>query len=135
MELNQSQIKLRERIIQVLKEQGFKISPHVRPEGCDKEIYRRIHQKSKLEQLSVHKKFLVDSIKKVKDYCRDGSEIIPERISLELREVQSNSFEEILFKWWNFIWWSIPFQQPFGRQMRFLLWDTAHNNNKCIWKE
>ena len=127
MQLNQSQRELRERIIQVLKEQGFKINPHVRPEECSKETYRKVHQKAKLEQLSLHKKFLVDSIKKVKGYCRDGSEIIPERISLELREVQPDSFEEVLFKWWNLIWWSIPFQHPYGRQMRFLLWDTAHN--------
>jgi len=63
----------------------------------------------------------------VKNYCREGSEIIPERISLELREVQSDSFEEVLFKWWNLIWWSIPFQRSYGRQMRFLLWDTTHD--------
>ncbi|MCM8811394.1 MAG: DUF4338 domain-containing protein, partial [Candidatus Omnitrophica bacterium] len=81
----------------------------------------------RLEQLSLHKNFLVNSIEKVKNYCRSGSEIIPERISLELREVQSGSFEEILFRWWNLIWWSIPFQRSYGRQMRFLLWDTTHN--------
>ena len=127
MKLNQSQRKLRERIIQVLKEQGFKINPHVRPKGCSKTTYRRIQQKARFEQLSLHKNFLVDSIKKVKNYCRDGSEIIPKRISLELKEVQSGSFEEILFRWWNLIWWSIPFQRSYGRQMRFLLWDTTHD--------
>jgi len=127
MELNQSQRKLRERIIQVLKEQGFKINPHVSPKGRSKTTYRRIQQKARFEQLSLHKNFLVDSIKKVKNYCRDGSEIIPKRISLELKEVQSGSFEEILFRWWNLIWWSIPFQRSYGRQMRFLLWDTTHD--------
>ena len=127
MKLNQSQRKLRERIIQVLKEQGFKINPHVRPKGRSKVTYRRIQQKARFEQLSLHKKFLVDSIKKVRDYCRDGNEIIPEKISLELREIQADSFEEILFRWWNLIWWSIPYQRSYGRQMRFLLWDTAHN--------
>lgn len=118
---------LRKKIIKVLREQGFKINPHVKPKGYSKTTYRRIHQKARFEQLSLHKNFLIDSIKKVKDYCRAGSEIIPERISLELREVQSDSFEEILFRWWNLIWWSIPFQRSYGRQMRFLLWDTAHD--------
>jgi hypothetical protein len=127
MKLNQSQRKLRERIIQVLKEQGFKINPHVRPKGCSKTTYRRIQQKARFEQLSLHKNFLVDSVKKVKNYCRDGSEIIPDEISLELREVQAGSLEEILFRWWNLIWWSIPFQRSYGRQMRFLLWDTTHD--------
>jgi hypothetical protein len=122
-----SKQKLKRKIIEVLKEQGFKINPHVRPKGYTKAIYRRIQQKAKLEQLYLHKKFLMDSIKKVKDYCRDGVEIIPERISLELREIQIGSFEEILFRWWNLIWWSIPYQRSYGRQMRFLLWDTTHN--------
>jgi len=127
MKLSPSQIKLRKQIIQVLKEQGFKINPHVRPAGYSKTTYRRIQQKSKLEQVFLHKNFLIDSIERVKDYCRDGKEIIPEKISLELREVQSGSFEEILFRWWNIVWWSIPFQRSYGRQMRFLLWDTTHN--------
>jgi len=127
MKLNSSQIKLRKRIIQVLEEQGFKINPHVGPRGCSKTTYRRIQQKARLEQLSLHKDFLMNSFRKVKNYCRDGSEIIPERISLELREVQSRSFEEILFRWWNLIWWSIPYQRSYGRQMRFLLWDTTHD--------
>jgi len=118
---------LRKKIIKVLKEQGFKINPHIRPKRCSKTTYRKTQQKAKDEQLSLHKNFLVDSFNKVKNYCRDGSEIIPEKISLELREVRSGSFEEILFKWWNLIWWSIPYQHSYGRQMRFLLWDTTHN--------
>lgn len=127
MKLNEFQRKLRERIVQVLKEQGFKINPHVRPKASSKTTYRQVQQKARFEQLSLHKNFLVDSFKKIKNYCRDGSEIIPEKISLELREVHSNSFEEILFRWWNLIWWSIPFQSSYGRRMRFLLWDTTHD--------
>lgn len=127
MKFNFLEIMLRKRIIQTLKEQGFKINPHLRPAGYSKTTYRRIQQKAKFEQLSLHRNFLVDSIKKVKNNCRDGSEIIPENIFLELREVQSGSFEEILFKWWNLIWWSIPYQRPYGRQMRFLLWDKTHD--------
>ena len=119
---------LRKKIIKILKEQGFKINPHVRPAGHSKTAYRKVQQRAKLEQLYLHKDFLIDSFKKAKDYCRDGSEIIPEKISLELREVHTSSFEEILFRWWNLIWWSIPFQRSYGRQMRFLLWDTAHDS-------
>ncbi len=119
--------ELKKRIIKALKEQGFKVNPHVSPNGYTKTTYRRIQQKARYEQLSLHKDFLVGFIKRVKDYCRDGSEIDPEKISLELREVQSGTFEEILFRWWNLIWWSIPFQRPCGRQMRFLLWDKAHS--------
>ncbi|QSR89282.1 hypothetical protein IT6_03085 [Methylacidiphilum caldifontis] len=73
----------------------------MRPVGASKTIYRRIQQRAKLEQLALHKNVLIDSIKKVKGYCKNGCEIIPEKISLELREIQSDSFQEILFKWWN----------------------------------
>ena len=119
--------ELKNRIIEILKEQGFEINPHLKPKECSKTAYQKIQQKARLEQIALHKKFLSSSIKKVKKFCRNGNEIIPERISLELREVQPDSFEEILFKWWNLIWWSIPYQRSIGRQMRFLLWDKTHD--------
>jgi hypothetical protein len=118
---------LRKKIVKALEEQGFKINPHLKPAGSSKRTYKRVQQKARLEQILKHKEFLHDTIDKVKNYCRDGKDIIPENISLELRDVQSESFEEIIFRWWNFIWWSIPYQRSYGRQMRFLLWDTTHN--------
>ena len=118
---------LRERIINVLKEQGFKINPHVRPRESNKETFKIVQQRSRLEQISHHKEFLKKHFEQAKIYYRDGKDIIPEEIDLELREVKSDSFEEILFRWWNLIWWSIPYQRPYGRQMRFLLWDRVHN--------
>jgi len=69
MRLNQSQIKLRERIIQVLKEQGFKINPHVRPKGCSKNTYRSTQQKARYEQQSWHLKIPseVKELERIKD--------------------------------------------------------------------
>ena len=127
MKLNKSEQKLREKIIQALKEQGFKINPYIRPVDCNKRTYRHIQSKARLEQLALHKRFLQRNLIKAKHYCRDGKDIDPDKISLELREVSSGSLEEILFRWWNLIWWSIPYQRPYGRQMRFILWDTAHD--------
>lgn len=126
-ELQMEENLLRDKIIQVLKEQGFKINPHVEPDDCNKEAYRRIQSRARLEQLALHKDFLLRNLTKVKDYCKDGKDIAPDKISLELREVLSGSLEEVLFKWWNLVWWSIPYQRPYGRQMRFILWDTAHD--------
>lgn len=118
---------LRRKIINALKEQGFKINPHVSVVGHSKLAFKRVQQRARLEQISFHKKFLEEFSDLAKTYCRDGKDINPERIKLELREVKSGSFEEILFRWWNFIWWSIPYQRSYGRQMRFLLWDTTHD--------
>lgn len=127
MKLTTAQRKLRDRITQTLKEQGFKINPHVRPAGSSKTTFKRIQRKARLEQISHHQNFLKKYFSLTKNYCRDGKDINPEDIKLELREVKSGSFEEILFKWWNLTWWSIPYQHPYGRQLRFLLWDTTHN--------
>ena len=118
---------LRKKIISVLEEQGFKINPHVKPSGSSKGTLRQIQKKARLEQISYHKKFLKEYFSLVKTYCRDGKDITPENIELQLREVKSDSFEEILFRWWNFIWWSIPYQRSYGRQMRFVLWDKTHD--------
>jgi len=121
------QKSLRKKIINILEEQGFKINPHLRPAENNKESYRRLQKKARFEQISNQKEFLVANIDKIKKHCRDGKDIIPEKISLELRRVETNSLENVLFRWWNLIWWSIPFQRSYGRQMRFLLWDTTHN--------
>ena len=118
---------LRKKIIAVLEEQGFKVNPHVRPSGSSKGTLRQIQKMARLEQISYHKKFLKECFDLAKTYCRDGKDITPEDIELELREVKSGSFEEILFRWWNFIWWSIPYQRSYGRQMRFVLWDKTHD--------
>jgi hypothetical protein len=119
---------LKAEILAVLEEQGFKINPHVRPPEDSKEWYRSVQTRSRLEQISLHKTFLSGNINLAGNYCRDGKDISPEDIKIELREIIAGSKEERLYRWWNFMWWSIPFQRSYGRQMRFLLWDTTHNS-------
>ena len=120
--------KLRKKILEALKDAGFKVNPHLRPPSNNKNTLRRIQQKSRREQISLHSRFLLKAVDKVLSYCRDGGTITPQNIDLELREVKPESFEEIVFRWWNFIWWSIPYQHAYGRQLRFLLWDKAHDS-------
>jgi hypothetical protein len=119
--------ELKGKIVSVLKEQGFRINPHVRPTSCSKQAYRNIQRRSRLEQIAAHRDFLKCYFEKAKQHCRDGKDIVPSAISLELREVKTDSLEENLFRWWNLAWWTIPYQRPYGRQMRFLVWDTAHD--------
>jgi len=118
---------LREKIIWTLTEEGFKINPHVRPAENNKEVYKSVQSNARIEQILLHKKFLKTHFNKIKKYCRDGSEIVPENIKLELRKVRPNSLEADIFSWWNLAWWSIPYQHPYGRQMRFVLWDVTHD--------
>jgi len=120
--------KLKKKIIRSLKEQGFKINPHLKPEKNEKSTLRRIHEKKRDEQLKLHKNSLLDTIDKIKEFKIDGSEIDPEKIELKLIEIKDRkSFESRLFFWWNLAWWSLPYDRPIGRQMRFILWDTYHD--------
>lgn len=119
--------KLKKKIIKVLNQQGFKINPHVRPAGNSKITLRRVQKHARHEQINIHQNFLQENTRKIKDYIRSGKEIDPSNIELELREVASDSKDEIIFKWWNLVWWSIPYQRPYGRQMRFILWDKTHD--------
>jgi intein-encoded DNA endonuclease-like protein len=86
------------RIMSVLEEQGFKINPHVRPRGESKVTFKQIQQKARLEQISYHNRFLKKYFDLAKSYCRDGKDINPDNIELELLEVKSDSLEEILFR-------------------------------------
>lgn len=125
--LDKAERELKEKIIASLKSQGFKINPHLRPPRESKAAYKKIQNAAKLEQLESHGKFLRAFASKAKELMIDGSEIDPQEISLKLLEIKPNSFEAELFRWWNLVWWSMPYQHAYGRQMRFILWDTHHD--------
>lgn len=118
---------LQKKILSVIKTEGFKVNPHLRPERENKKTYKKIQNLARLEQIKIHKSFLENNFEIIKRYIIDGRKVQPENIKLELIEVKSGTLEEIIFKWWNLIWWSIPYQRAYGRQMRFLLWDKTHN--------
>jgi len=120
-------IELRNKIIEALKAQGFKINPHLRPKRNEKETLRKVHEQKREEQLRLHKKFLLENLDEMKKFSIDGKDIQPDKIKLKLIEVKPNSFESRLFFWWNLVWWSLPYDKPIGRQMRFVLWDGYHD--------
>mgnify|MGYP003879034577 CR=1 FL=1 len=120
-----SKEELKNEIINEFQKRGLIISKEINP--ADKETYRRLQEPARLEGLLQHLDFLKKYYQLAFNYCRNGEEINPEKITLELRLVQSKTEEEILYNWWNLIWWSTPFQKSYGRRLRFLLWDTTHD--------
>jgi len=74
---------LKKEVIGVLKEQGFKVNPHIRLARNTKQVYKRAQSKSGLEQIALHKNFLLYFMDKAREYCRNGIDIHPEKISLE----------------------------------------------------
>lgn len=124
-----SKDELKDNIINEIKKQGFIINPHLRPANYSKEIIRNIHSVKRKELLEKHSKFLNKNVEKISEFLKNGDEIDPTKINLELREVRgSNQFESRFFFWWNLAWWSLPYTKPIGRQMRFILWDTYHDS-------
>lgn len=122
-----SKEELRSKIIKSLKSQGFSINPHLRPKRNAKDTFRKIHSERKLEKMRLHRRRLLENLKLVKEFSIDGKDVRPEDIELELKEVKPDSQEAELFFWWNLVWWSLPFEHPYGRQMRFLLWDKTRD--------
>ncbi len=125
MEINEFELK--EEILKALEEQGFKVNPHLRPPEQKKEIFKNLQKQSRQEQITIHRKFLLENFELAKSYCNNGKDIKPREIFLELREIKPDSLEDKLYKWWNFIWWSIPYQRSYGRLMKFFLWDVHHD--------
>jgi len=125
MEANKEALK--NEIIDVMKAQGFLVNPHLRPKTKEKADIRKIHQQKRNEVIKSHKKVLLKNLDKVKKHSINGNTLQPEKIDLKLVEVRPNSLEADIFLWWNLSWWSLPFDRPIGRQMRFILWDKHHN--------
>ena len=123
---SQNKKELKSRIIEALKSQGFKVNPHVRPSFNTKATYRDLQQTSRNEQITLHQNFLKSKAQEIQKYTLKNNCFDPQNIDLELREIKRGSLEETIFRWWNLIWWSIPYQRAYGRQMRFLLWDKGH---------
>ncbi len=119
--------ELKKKIIDSLKTQGFIINGHIVPQLYDKDTFRKIQDFSRKEQIDLQAKFIENNSDVVRKYLVNGKDIDPSKISLELIQVDENTEENIIYRWWNLIWWSVPYQRAYGRQMRFLLWDKTHN--------
>jgi hypothetical protein len=120
--------ELRNEIIGYLKRQGFEINPHLGLVNYDKNSIREIHKLKRLEQLRFHKKVLAKFMDKCKYLSISGKDLDPSQIDLKLIEVKSHTIYSKIFFWWNLVWWSLPYDQPVGRRMNFLLWDKYHDS-------
>lgn len=120
--------ELKKRIISAIKSQGFTIEGEIKAKNNEKNTLKKIQEKKRKEQLKLHKNFLLENITKAQQFSISGNDVNPHKIELELIELKKKSdFYSKLFLWWNLVWWSIPYERPIGRQMRYLIWDKYHN--------
>lgn len=120
--------ELRRRVRIAMKKQGYKIEKNgvLKLKNDDRESRRQAHYLSKAERVIEQEKFLLDNLETIKKFLVNGSDLDIDKIDPVIKEVKENSLEAILFKWWNIVWWSLPYERAYGRQMRFVIWDRYH---------
>ena len=124
-----SEIAFKKRVNKYLRTQGYGVKNGVISlEVNDKDSYRKVQKHSRFLKVKQHFDFLEKNKQLALDHIVDGKKIDIKKIKPKLIEVKSGTKWEILFKWWCFVWWSIPYERPIGRQMRFVVWDEHHKS-------
>jgi hypothetical protein len=119
--------KIRKKIIATLKQQGYQVGKKTFSlNEVDREKKRDVHTLAKKERISLRKQFILGKTGLIKQSLLDGKNLEVVKIQPRLIEVKPDSKWEILFRWWNLVWWSLPYERAYGRQIRFVVWDQYH---------
>ena len=119
---------LREEVILELQKQGYSLEgDSFSSKERNGEQIRKLHSTARSHRIHQNLRFLESAMHVAGRYMLDSSELDPQKIQPKLVEVRSGSESATLFRWWNLAWWSLPCEQAYGRQMRFLVWDKYHN--------
>ena len=129
-------VKLKKDICKCLKRQGYVVKKRkgktcleMSDSGEDrKATYRKVHEYARFLKAQSQINFLENNKQVALEHIVDGKTIDVNKIQPKLIEVKSGTKWEVLFKWWCFAWWSIPYERPIGRQMRFIVWDEYHKS-------
>lgn len=128
MQKDQKSRLLQNDIREVLRAQGYQVEDGWFKFNDDSvEEKRRLHQFSRMEKIQEHVNFIKYFRANASYYIHDSDEIEVEKIRPELRLVESGTEHEKFFRWWNMVWWSLPYSKSYGRQIRFLIWDKYHD--------
>lgn len=93
--------------------------------GTGKDVVRSLHSGQRAEKLDAGRAFLERSAETLLPWFANGSEIEPASIRLRLVRVRSDTREADLFRLAS-LTWSVPVSVGFGRRLRYLVWDEAH---------
>jgi hypothetical protein len=114
-------------IVKILKLQGYKVKPNgFFLKNDERDTKRQAHYIAKAERMLDNESLVIDQSDFVKQFMVDGKELDVTKIDPVLVEVKPGTKWETLFRWWNLVWWSLPYEKSYGRQMRFVLWDKYH---------
>lgn len=119
---------LKRKVKKMLFSQGYTIQNNMfcLP-SVDRQKIRKIHNFPRAEKINNNIHFIKDFISQAKKFLRDNHEIDIKKIKPKLIPIKERTQEADLFRWWNLVWWSLPYEKSYGRQMRFLVWDEYHS--------
>ncbi|MDD3285540.1 MAG: DUF4338 domain-containing protein [Patescibacteria group bacterium] len=119
--------KLKQKVVSILTKQGYVVnSKGFVLKDDSREVKRDAHVFAKAERISKSEKFITDNIDLISQYMVDGKNLDIAKIDPQIIEVKTGSKYEKIFRWWNLVWWSLPYERAYGRQMRFVIWDRFH---------
>ncbi|MDD3940486.1 MAG: DUF4338 domain-containing protein [Candidatus Pacebacteria bacterium] len=119
--------ELKQKVISILIKQGYIVKSNGFVLKDDsREVKRDAHVFAKAERINKNEKFITDNIDLISHYMVDGKKLDIKKIDPQIIEVKTGSKYEKIFRWWNLVWWSLPYERAYGRQMRFIVWDRFH---------
>lgn len=119
---------LKNKVISVLKKQGYRVNNDGFVLKDDsREVKREAHTFAKAERMCKSEQFVLNNIDLIKQYLIDGKKLDIDKIDPEIIEVKERTDYETIFRWWNLVWWSLPYERAYGRQIRLVVWDKYHN--------
>jgi len=123
-----SKYTLKKLITSSLTDQGFSISidGKIFLKERSREINRKVHLLAKAERIAKRQEFIRKFSTIAGTNIPNGADICVDKIQPILIEVTPNSIAEEYFRWWNLIWWSLPYERAYGRQIRYIIWDDYH---------
>lgn len=125
--LSSRERRLRARLLQLLRSQGFKIGDDnlVQQRNYQKEKVRRIHSVSREERLTLERPFVEKWLPRLSKYLASGSDVDPARIDPYPVVVDGSEEMAALFRL-ACLWWSVPVSRGFGRRFRVLVFDASN---------
>lgn len=119
--------ELRDQVVKSLISQGYRLeNDQFYLDHLDRQGKRDVHNQARIEKIRKNIRFLISNVDIIAKYLRDGADIDVGKIDPQLILVKPNTEFERIFRWWNIVWWSLPYEKAYGRQMRYVVWDRYH---------
>jgi hypothetical protein len=122
-----TETKLKKELFSAVEKQGYFFSKNRFVLKRNSRLaVRSVHSLAKAERIVNHRDFIMEMLDKSKSSILDGKNLDVEKISPRLISVESKTHWADFFRWWNLVWWSLPYDPAYGRQMRYIVWDDYH---------